>query len=367
MANIKYDINIAKEIFKNSGCKLLETKYINCKTKMKYRCSCGNISEISLPNFKKGQRCKECYLQRKKFKYDYVYNYFKNNNCELLSKKYNHSKEKLKYRCSCGNISTIEFRNFKQGKRCKKCSPTRAKITNKNNHNGMLYVKTNEFLSARKRTCLKKYGVENPLQSPVVKKKLQQTNLNKYGYEYVFSSPVIKQKIKNTVKNKYGCEYLHQSPIVRKKFKQTLLKKHGVPSLAYLSNCSSKESQKLFDKIYNKIGQEYKEKTYFASLNNEFTIKYKDKYFKYDFVNSKFKKAIEYNGFNFHPKPNQKDNEIGWCAFHPKKTAKEAKQYEKIKYEGLQKRGYQILTVWDYELHNNFNNLVKKCLTFLLS
>jgi len=108
-------------------------------------------------------------------------------------------------------------------------------------------------------------------------------------------------------------------------------------------------------------------KIYFASLNREFTIRYNNKYFKYDFVSSKLKKAIEYNGFNFHPKLNQVDNEIGWCAFHPNKTVKEAREYERIKYEGLEKRGYKILTVWDYDLHKDLNTLVKKCLDFLLS
>ena len=173
--------------------------------------------------------------------------------------------------------------------------------------------------------------------------------------------------LKKTIRKKYGCDYLHQSPEIRAKFKKTLLKKYGVPSLAYLSNCASRESQKLFDAIYEKMKGRHKNKTYYASLNHEFVITYNNKHFKYDYVNSTLKKAIEYNGYNFHPKADQKDEEIGWCAFHPNKTAKEARFYEKIKYEGLEKRGYQILTVWDYESHKDFDTLVQKCLDFLLA
>ena len=142
-----------------------------------------------------------------------------------------------------------------------------------------------------------------------------------------------------------------------------MIKKYGVTSCF---NCGySKESQKLFDAIYKKINKKYKNKTYYATLNKEFTTNYNGKCFKYDYVNSKFQKAIEYNGSSFHPQKNMVDELTGWCLFHPDKTAKEARDNEKIKYEGLEKRGYKILTVWDYEAKKDFNNLVQKCLNFL--
>lgn len=367
MANIKYNIEKVKEIFQKNNCELLEKEYTNTDTKMSYKCSCGNISKISLYNFKKGQRCKKCYIKSKTFNYKYVYNFFKEQNCELLSKKYINSTQKLKYRCSCGNISKIEFRQFKQGQRCKKCSNKRSCNTNKINHDGVLYFQTKDFIKKRDQTNLKRYGVKIPLKSSIIKLKREQTNLKRYGVKEVFLNSKIQQKIKKTIKKKYGCDYPHQSPEIRAKFKQTLLRKYGVPSLAYLSNCASKESQKLFDAIYEKMDKKYKNKTYYASLNKEFVITYNNKHFKYDYVNSTLKKAIEYNGYNFHPKIDQKDEEIGWCAFHPNKTVKEARSYEKIKYEGLEKRGYQILTVWDYESHKDFDTLVQKCLEFLVA
>lgn len=367
MSNKKYNLEIVKEIFKNNNCKLLEDKYINSDMKMRYKCSCGNVSTISLYNLKRGQRCKKCSAKRSKFNYDYVRDFFLDKKCELLSKEYKGSKQKLKYKCSCGNISEIEFRQFKQGQRCKKCSSRRACLTNKKNYNGKLYLQTKDFLKRREKTNLKKYKVKNPLQSDIIKKKREKTNLKRYGYKEIFLIPSIQKQIKKTRMEKYGYEFLLQSPKLKEKFKQTLLSRYGVPSLSYLSNCASKESQKLFKEIYNNLNREQRTKTYFASLNKEFTIKYGKNYYKYDFVNSLLKKTIEYNGYNFHPKQDQKENEIGWCAFHPNKTVKEAREYEKIKYEGIKKRGYKILTVWDYELHQDFNILVKKCLKFLMN
>jgi len=115
-----------KQYFKDNNCALLETKYINTKTKMKYECSCGNISTICFSNFKSGRRCKKCGIQKnaqsKKFSYKEVQQYFEDQGCELLETKYINVLTKMKYKCNCGNISTIRFSFFKNGQRCKKCA-----------------------------------------------------------------------------------------------------------------------------------------------------------------------------------------------------------------------------------------------------
>jgi hypothetical protein len=129
----------------------------------------------------------------------------------------------------------------------------------------------------------------------------------------------------------------------------------------------SKESQKLFWSIQEQLPSKVKNKSHFGEFNAEFIVSYNKQCYKYDFVNSKLSKAIEYNGYNFHPKKSQKNEEVGWCAFHPTKTVKEAKNYELMKYKALKRRGYKILTVWDYEFHQDFEKLVKKCIKFLLN
>jgi hypothetical protein len=106
--------------FKKQGCKLLTKEYIDSNTKLEYMCNCGNKSSIKLSHFKSGSRCMECCIY-KKLTFDYVFEFFKSNNCILLSKKYINIKSKLNYICKCGEESSITFNNFKYGKNCKEC------------------------------------------------------------------------------------------------------------------------------------------------------------------------------------------------------------------------------------------------------
>ena len=121
----KHTFEHVKQYFKQAGCELLEKNYVNNHFHMKYKCACGNNSEISLAHFKQGQRCKKCgikkYSDKNRDSFEYVQKYFKNQGCELLEKTYKNNDIKLKYRCSCGNISKISFSKFKYGKRCMKC------------------------------------------------------------------------------------------------------------------------------------------------------------------------------------------------------------------------------------------------------
>lgn len=107
--------------FKQYECKLLEIEYINSKTKMKYICKCKNKSEITWDNFKQGKRCAKC-GGTEKLTYENVYNYFKEQECELLETEYINNRTLMKYICKCKNESLITFNDFKdQNKRCRKC------------------------------------------------------------------------------------------------------------------------------------------------------------------------------------------------------------------------------------------------------
>jgi len=128
----QFSFQYVYDYFEKQGCKLLEKEYINSHTKMKYRCKCGDISGIRLSNFKLGERCMKC-GGNEKFTFKYVYNYFKEQDCELLEKKYINSKSLMKYRCNCKDINKISFSDFKDGHRCNKCGIKRT--TGKNNYN----------------------------------------------------------------------------------------------------------------------------------------------------------------------------------------------------------------------------------------
>lgn len=139
----KHSYEYIKNYFEENGCILLSETYIDNKQKLDYICSCGNTAQINFHNFKNGRRCKKCEYTRiaskTKLSYEYVYNYFKDNNCTLLSQEYINAKTKMKFICSCGEISEITFDNFKNGGRCKKCRYDKAsKSMQKHDYN---YVK----------------------------------------------------------------------------------------------------------------------------------------------------------------------------------------------------------------------------------
>jgi hypothetical protein len=116
----KYNIEYIRQFFKENGCELLEDTYINSRTKMKYRCKCGNESYILWSNFKKGVRCLKC-SGHEKPTIEFLKQYFSERGCELLDTEYVNAKTPLRYICSCGNESTTFFRTFKAGGRCIKC------------------------------------------------------------------------------------------------------------------------------------------------------------------------------------------------------------------------------------------------------
>ncbi len=147
--------NIFKEVkkyFEDHDCELFETEYINAKTKMRYRCSCGNDKcKITFSDFKCGRRCKKCGIKRSAKKqaltYKFVSNYFKKHDCELLETEYINSSIKMRYRCVCGNKKCkIRFNSFRRGRRCRKCW-----IKNGSGRNSCNWIKDREEFEEKKK------------------------------------------------------------------------------------------------------------------------------------------------------------------------------------------------------------------------
>lgn len=60
-------------------------------------------------------------------------------------------------------------------------------------------------------TCLEKYGVNNVFSSKKIREKISQTNLAKYGVKYPMQSKEILEKCENTCMTKYGVPHYSQS------------------------------------------------------------------------------------------------------------------------------------------------------------
>lgn len=122
---VKLKYEQVKEFFEAENCELLSTEYKNARTKLKYKCSCGNIAEIVYDSFKQGNRCRKCGIKRSKVKLklsqEYVEKYFLEQGCKLIDA-YVNSRTPMSYICCCGNESKINWNNFKsKNRRCKEC------------------------------------------------------------------------------------------------------------------------------------------------------------------------------------------------------------------------------------------------------
>ena len=99
----KYKTDDVKQLFCEQGCILIESSYVNTTTLMRYQCSCGEISKITLKKFLIGQRCKKCghikRIGKTRHKYEDIHQLFKMNECELLDTEYYGCHELLHYRC----------------------------------------------------------------------------------------------------------------------------------------------------------------------------------------------------------------------------------------------------------------------------
>ena len=131
---------------------------------------------------------------------------------------------------------------------------------------------SNETREKRKQTCLKKHGVEYPLQSTIIKEKRKQTRLERYGdenynnreqykqtmlknhgVEYPLQSTIIKEKTKQTCLKKYGAGNPFQAEEVKEKIKQTMLVRYGVENLSQHPEIARKHRLRAIKRIEQSI------------------------------------------------------------------------------------------------------------------
>lgn len=306
------------------------------------------------------------------FGYEEVVEFFRAAGCTLLSPDYTGCNQVLLYICgACGAEAEVRFRTFKdkvsRGIRrgCEHCTIERMLETTLAKNGGVFLFQTEKFLQDREEKSLKRYGVKSPNQSEEIKQLRRDRSMERWGVPSPNHVPEIKLRAKEGFKAKYGVEHFMQNPDSKEKFRQTLMTNYGVPSLAFMSRRSSTEAQNFFNTLYSQMPEDTQDKCYFSPHSREFDVWYERKYYKYDFVHSRLKKAIEYNGSRFHPRPEQQDDEVGWCLFRPTRTVYEARGYEAHKLGALRARGFEVLVVWDYEVKHDLNSVLNHCLSFL--
>lgn len=317
-------------------------------------------SDLSIVK-KTGRMSLEKYLEK------YYYEFFK-----FLKEKYSDSKSisEMLYRYF-NNIDTIpvcpvcgnknNFINFSKGytSHCSsKCTQNdnavrdKLKNTNTERYGKDFYHKFNEKgkrtklekygdanynnTEQLKKTCLEKYGVDNPMKMSDIKEKSKKTCLEKYGSEYVFSSGFFNKnrteymkKAKQTCIEKYGGDSPMKSEQIKDKVKTTCFNKYGV-----LWNCMREEAHN--SRNYKSTPNEF-----FATLLKENDIEFSREFslgnYVYDFkigevlleINPSATHNINFNPFS--------------------KTKVIDKNYHKEKLLNAKEKGYKCIFVFDWD------------------
>lgn len=145
-------------------------------------------------------------------------------------------------KCLCDNCGCIIERQYKEY------------LHNHDYENNKDYCNKCKIIKSRN-TSFKKYGVDNPMKSDIVKENLKKSLTEKYGTYKISSLPEVREKIKQTNLKKYGVENPMQSDEIREKAKNTCVKKYGLESSLQLpvTREKMKEYMKLhFDEMAEK-------------------------------------------------------------------------------------------------------------------
>ena len=94
-----------------------------------------------------------------------------------------------------------------------------------------------------KESCIRKYGVDNPIKSKEIQEKFKQTCIERYGVEHPWQTKGCQEKIKQTLIKKYGVDSSLKSKEVREKIKQTCIERYGVDNPAKSKEVQEKTKQ----------------------------------------------------------------------------------------------------------------------------
>lgn len=187
------------------------------------------------------------------------------------------------------------------------------------------------------------------------KEKKKKTNLKKYGVENTFQLPDAKRKQKEA--------YINNGVEIQKKKEQTNLERYGVinPFLVYPGY--SKVSQELF----NLLNERRPSETYFyAELNKEYYLNNGHNFYLYDFIDLSSKKIIEFNGDFWHANPEKyKVEEKIKYPNEVERLVEDVWKSDEEKINFAKSKGFDVLVIWESEFNHDKEGTIQKCLEFL--
>ena len=173
--------------------------------------------------------------------YNYINNIIENPKCEICNKILHLKKYNTGYanHCSTSCLNKSETHKIKIKKTWLKKygvdNPSKSdiiknKIKSKVCKNGIWYVETDECKKKTKETSLKKYGVDSYSKLNEYHEKVKKTSIERYGFDSYNKTEKSKNETKSSNLEKYGVEWYLSTDEFKEKSKQTNLKKRGVTS-----------------------------------------------------------------------------------------------------------------------------------------
>ncbi len=100
----------------------LTLDYFYNRYKLKYKCPGGHLHQIGFSEWKKGQRCPYCAIDKLKLHYEDVKAVIEAEGYTLISKEYVNKRTDLDMVCHAGHTTSMTFSNWQCGFRCKHCA-----------------------------------------------------------------------------------------------------------------------------------------------------------------------------------------------------------------------------------------------------
>lgn len=97
-----------------------------------------------------------------------------------------------------------------------------------NKHNNTGYYDVPYGSDEFKEIMLREYGVEYPMQSPIIQERAKETLTENYGFPYWLQSQEGIEKFNKSMQNNHGVDWSFESPIIRAKSTTTNMDRYGV-------------------------------------------------------------------------------------------------------------------------------------------
>ena len=134
-----------------------------------------------------------------------------------------------------------------------------------------------------------------------------------------------------------------------------------------LNNGYSAISQELFYKICKRGYNDNLDELMFGENGGEKVLIYEGKYYRYDFLDIGRKKIIEFQGDIYHGNPRFFNDDDICNPFKKHLTVSDIREIDNYKKLVANNLGYEVLCIWEYDYRENKNEVIDKCIRWLLS